>query len=393
MKVKPAYWKAVVCAAKRDGTDCSIRLTPEDSDDIWVLYNILESGDEVEAPTTRKVLHESSSGEVTGSQRLKMVLSIKVEKCDVDLLAGQLRVNGLNTKENQHVKLGSYHTLQIEPHGPDEPDYFIRLTKERWDGLAIAALEQCLNSAKDEIGAVLMEPGLSSVVLHRAGCDQPMVLHRVQVPAAVPKKKGPGNEKAIEKYISETYAAMRKYLVVEKLKAIIVGSTEATLRDEIYRRLLSEATETKDRNILDNKNKFLRLQVKSGQPSALSQALDEPRIALLLADTRTAHEKKLLDAFQKHLTNAEDNVDLTAFGTNQVLYAAEQGAIKDLLLADSLFRSTDIRERRTIAKVAETAARMGAKVTVFSPNSRCAEELEKLSGIAAILNFALFPND
>lgn len=36
---------------------------------------------------------------------MKLVLAVKAEKFEVDLVAGCLRVNGKNIKENKHVKV------------------------------------------------------------------------------------------------------------------------------------------------------------------------------------------------------------------------------------------------------------------------------------------------
>lgn len=82
-----------------------IRLTPEDSDDIWALYNIIGPGDEVEAFTMRRVLQENASGTVVDSQKVKVLLAVVAEKIDVDIKGASLRVNGKNVRENRHVKV------------------------------------------------------------------------------------------------------------------------------------------------------------------------------------------------------------------------------------------------------------------------------------------------
>jgi len=48
---------------------------------------------------------ENSSGTNVDSQKMKLVLAIKAEKFEVDLVAGCLRVNGKNIKENKYVKV------------------------------------------------------------------------------------------------------------------------------------------------------------------------------------------------------------------------------------------------------------------------------------------------
>lgn len=99
----------------------TVNLTPEDTEDIWSLYNIVAIGDEVEtvtlryphspasanSPVPRKVQLENSSGTTVDTQKIKLVLAVKTEKVDIDLAGGCLRVNGRNVKENKHVKVST----------------------------------------------------------------------------------------------------------------------------------------------------------------------------------------------------------------------------------------------------------------------------------------------
>ena len=55
--------------------------------------------------TSRKVQLENSSGTTVDSQKMKLVLAVKAEKFEVDLVAACLRVNGKNIKENKYVKV------------------------------------------------------------------------------------------------------------------------------------------------------------------------------------------------------------------------------------------------------------------------------------------------
>jgi protein pelota len=82
-----------------------IRVTPEDSDDIWALYNIIAPGDEIEAMTMRRVVQENTAGNVVDSQKVKVLLAVVAEKIDVDIKGASLRVNGKNVRENRHVKV------------------------------------------------------------------------------------------------------------------------------------------------------------------------------------------------------------------------------------------------------------------------------------------------
>uniref|UniRef100_A0A8C9VLX5 Protein pelota homolog n=1 Tax=Scleropages formosus TaxID=113540 RepID=A0A8C9VLX5_SCLFO len=89
-----------------------VTLIPEEAEDMWHTYNLLQVGDSLRASTFRKVQTESSTGSV-GSSRVRTTLTLCVETIDFDSQACQLRVKGTNIQENQYVKMGAYHTIEL----------------------------------------------------------------------------------------------------------------------------------------------------------------------------------------------------------------------------------------------------------------------------------------
>uniref|UniRef100_A0A8C2D3N2 Protein pelota homolog n=1 Tax=Cyprinus carpio TaxID=7962 RepID=A0A8C2D3N2_CYPCA len=81
-----------------------VTLIPEEAEDMWHTYNLLQVGDSLRASTIRKVQTESSTGSV-GSSRVRTTLTLCVETIDFDSQACQLRVKGTNIQENQYVKV------------------------------------------------------------------------------------------------------------------------------------------------------------------------------------------------------------------------------------------------------------------------------------------------
>ncbi|KAB1209275.1 Protein pelota [Morella rubra] len=96
----------------------SVKMVPVDSDDLWYAYNLIAPGDSVMAVTVRKVLREVASGG-RDAERVKLKLEIKVEEiADYDTLGSVLRIRGKNILENEYVKIGAFHTLELELHRP-----------------------------------------------------------------------------------------------------------------------------------------------------------------------------------------------------------------------------------------------------------------------------------
>jgi protein pelota len=66
-----------------------------------------------------------------------------------------LQISGRVALENDHVKMGAYHTLDVEV-GRD-----VRIVKEEWDSIALATVgEACVPGRGAEVGAIVCGEGL-----------------------------------------------------------------------------------------------------------------------------------------------------------------------------------------------------------------------------------------
>ena len=77
---------------------------------MWHVYNLVAIHDTIRASTFRKVTTEGSTGS-RQSQKIRLTLTLQVETIDFDTQACRLRVKGRNIEENEHVKMGAYHTI------------------------------------------------------------------------------------------------------------------------------------------------------------------------------------------------------------------------------------------------------------------------------------------
>ncbi|KAL0835268.1 hypothetical protein Bca101_087157 [Brassica carinata] len=142
----------------RDGPG-SVKMVAEDSDDLWYAYNLVSTGDSVMAVTFRKVQREVPGGG-RDSERVRLKLEVHVEEVDYDKDASVLRIRGKNILENEHVKIGAFHTLEIDLKRP-----FV-LRKAFWDSLALDTLKQASDpAASSDLAVVLMQEGLGQIFL------------------------------------------------------------------------------------------------------------------------------------------------------------------------------------------------------------------------------------
>lgn len=201
-----------------DSSGCgSITVEPRDPEDMWHIYNLIEKGDRVYATTFRKIQTQSATGSVD-SQRIKMQMEVAVESVRYDCEANVLCVKGRNCTECEHVKLGAYHTVDLELHRK------FRLAKAYWDVIAMDRLSEATDiERRAEIGAIVLHEGLAHVCLVTSTSSA--TRQRIDVP--MPKKRKGAtsqHDKALARFYELVAQAAEKYLNLDTLKCVLIAS-------------------------------------------------------------------------------------------------------------------------------------------------------------------------
>nr|XP_029144929.1 protein PELOTA 1 isoform X2 [Arachis hypogaea] len=334
----------------------SVKMVAVDSDDLWYAYNLIAPGDSVMAVTVRKVLREAASGG-REAERIKLKLEIKVEEvADYDKEGSMLRIRGKNILENEHVKIGAFHTLELELQRP-----FV-LRKEVWDSYALEVLQQASDpGASADLAVVLMQEGLAHILL----IGRSMTITRSRIETSIPRKHGP----AIAGYES----ALNKFF-------------ENVLQDQFHRHLFLEAERRQLRPIIENKSRIILVHTTSGYKHSLKEVLDAPNVMNMIKDTKAAQEVRAMKDFYDMLSNDPARA---CYGVKHVEVANERLAVQTLLITDDLFRNSDIARRQKFVELVNSVKDSGGTVHVFSSLHVSGEQLAQISGIAAILRFPL----
>lgn len=356
----------------------SVKLIPEEADDLWHVYNLVAKGDRLSAVTVRKVQRESSSGE-RDVERVKLKLEIEVEAIDYDNVGAVLRIRGKNVVENEHVKIGAFHTLEIDVQRP-----FV-LRKDVWDSMALDTLKQaCDPGASADLAVILMQEGLANLLL----VGKSVTTTSARIETSIPRKRGPaiaGYEKALNKFFENVLQAVLRHCDFSIVRCLVIASPGFT-KDQFYSRLLLEAERRELRSIIENKSRIVLAHASSGYKHSLGEVLDAPNVMSLIKDTKAAQEVKALKDFHEMMSNDPTRA---CYGPKHVEVANEQLAIQTLLITDELFRNADILTRRKYVELIESVKNTGGTAHIFSSMHVSGEQLAQLSGIAAVLRFPM----
>ncbi|KAH7914228.1 eRF1 domain 1-domain-containing protein [Hygrophoropsis aurantiaca] len=383
-----------------------VTLRPEDDEDMWHLYNLIQQDDLVRAPAIRGVKSESTTGSVE-SHRVRLNLTVQASKVEflsssapassadqppsnaasssnAPLPSAALQISGPVTSENQYVRMGAYHTLDIEHHRD------VRIEKiEGWDSVALSRVkESCVPGRGAEVGAVVCGEGTAAFCLLSEHLT--LITHRISVP--VPRKASATgtsqHEKAMTRFYSTLYDAFVRHIPYSAPGLrVIVFASPGWVRDGVYDWMLGEASRKGDK-ILGKvlREKTLKVHISSPHVHSLVEVLKSPEIVSQLKETKFAREGVVLDKFFKMLGVDEMRA---WYGPDHVCLAADRGAIGTLLISDNLFRASDPKTRRKYVSLVEGVQRKGAEVVIFSSMHESGQQLNQLTGIAAILTFPL----
>lgn len=356
----------------------SLTLIPEETEDMWHVFNLISEGDQVRASTIRKVTTESSTGSTT-SNRVRTTLTIRVEDIDFDTQACKLRLKGRNVAENAHVKMGAYHTLDVEPNRK------LTLEKAEWDSVHLDRIELATDPVKHaEVAAIVMQEGLAHICLVTSS----MTIVRTKIDVPIPRKRR-GNtanhDKSLQRFYDNVLQAALRHVNFEVVKAVIVASPGFT-RDQFMDFVWQYAARNETKILFENRAKFLSVHASSGFAHALNEILRDPAVLNRLSDTKAADEVKALETFFKTLQNDPTKA---YYGERHVQLACEAQSIETLLISDRLFRAQDVAQRRKFVKLVDDVHESGGEVKLFSSLHESGKQLDQLTGLCAILRFPM----
>ena len=219
-----------------------------------------------------------------------------------------------------------------------------------------------------------------------------MTLLRQKIEVGIPgKRKGDASkhDKGIQRFFQQVMEAMQRHFNFQVIKAVVIASPGFT-KDAFSTYLWDAAQKHNQREFIDNRTKFILAHSSSGHKHALNEVLENKEVAAKLVDTRSAQEAKALQDFYEHLMK---DTYRACYGLKHVKYANEAFAIDTLLITDELFRASSLATRKAYVALVESVRENNGTVLIFSVNHVTGEELQRHTGIAAILRQPLFELD
>ncbi|CAK9065290.1 unnamed protein product [Durusdinium trenchii] len=174
------------------------------------------------------------SGALSGAQLNR--LAEEVEAALLGELRSMMFRRLVDCEENQWVKMGAHHTLEIELNNK------LTLGKDRWDAMHLQELDEATDVHKtSEVAVLLMEAGLANFHLLTAVLAKDV--HRVSV--ALPKKRATTTnyDKALVRFFEQVYQGIKDHVNLDLVKCVLLAGP-GFVKDDFLAWMIQRATQS-----------------------------------------------------------------------------------------------------------------------------------------------------
>lgn len=352
----------------------SVKIIAEEQDDFWILYHLMAAGDIITAVTTRKVL--APNGDPT---RVRFLIELRIVDIDYDRDSCMMRLKGKALFGNDYIAEGAFHTIEIEKNKPFD------LSKKSWDKTAIETLRDgCKRPVGADLAVLLIKEGVAELYL--VGKSVSNMCARVE------GSKGKGNkvvdsEELKIMFFESVLKVFMKHVDFGVIRCVMIGGPNA-VKEQYRQYIMCESKRLRLKSILDNKSRIVVIDVGLVSKAGLSEALQNPVVMNVVKGAKCGMEVRAMKDFNDMILS---DSDWACYGPKSVDIASELAAIETLLITDELYRNADIGIRGKYAELVDSVKRTGGKVMVLSSMHVFGEQLNQLTGVAAILRFPM-PN-
>jgi protein pelota len=348
---------------KPSGTSTSAYLIiPEDSDDLFTLRRIVEVGDIVVAETSRLVKQEKEYGRPDRGERVKVRLTIRVDRVELDSSVDRLRIAGTITgTSNELVTKGVHHALSVQAGDA------ITIDKgRRWHDVELKLLKR----SGDGASFVLVAIDTQEAAVARISGTHVKVIPNIY--SGQPGKRYPTKGAGLDTFFAET-AKMVASILLENDRIIIFGPGET--RRRFYNTLEKHGLPKDRAQVVDG--------VDVAGEDGIFVFLRSPAMKEAMGATKLATVSSMLDKIMLMVQRGENRF---AMGLKDITEAAGAKAVEAVIFSDSVFNTAD---ESAVVSLLNSVESYGAKTYAVDSSTDIGLRISSLGGMVALLRYAM----
>ncbi len=340
-----------------------VKVLTQNLDDLWYLSTIVEPDDLISGKTFRKIKSQSNEEKSKDAIKKSVFLEIKAEKIEFSKTTNVLRISGIIKQAPEDIPLGEHHTFNIDENTS------ITIIKETWLKYQLDKLKEACSEKKSSLLICVHDREEAYFALFKKYGYE--VLTHIQ--GEVQKKREENTKK--ENFYSAMIAKMQEYVERYKIKQVIIASP-AFWKEDLMK-------EIKDKEL---KQMVILATCSSATKNGIDEVIKRPEVREALKQERTAKE---MNKVEELFTEIAKN-NLAAYGMKETIKASSMGAVKDLVITDSLIqKSRNENFYREIENIMKIVDQTKGEVNIISSEHEGGKKLDGLGGIGAILRFKM----
>ena len=335
-----------------------IKLMPENLDDIWHLYNIIDEGDLVRGITFRTEEGKDDKIRSKKAEKKRVKLGIRVKEIKFHEFSDRLRIHG--TIEEGPQDLGSYHTLNVDADKIDK----ISIIKEKWKHYQLERIDEAVKLRNQPLLTfVSLDEDTATIAVLRQSGVQWIADINSKRSGKMYESKDTNNE-----YFGDIISITKTNR--DKNSPLVVigpGFTRDHFIDygrskesEFFEKCHSQGTGCAGMNGVQE-------AIKTG---VIEQITKENRVVL-----ETSLVERLFEEIKKD--------GLVTYGEQDVKHALMSGAVERLLIIDILVRREEGEELLKLAK------QNNSEFTIINTMHEAGKKIKGIGGLGALLRFKI----
>jgi len=335
-----------------------IKLMPENLDDIWHLYNLVDENDLIRAVTFRTDEQKDDKIRSKKVEKKRMKLGVRVSEIKFHEFSDRLRIHG--TIEEGPQDLGSFHTLNITAEKMDK----LTIIKNEWKSHHLQRIDEAVKQ-RDQVILTFVsldEESATIAVLRQSG---------LQWIADIDSKRSGKmyeSKDTENDYFGEIISVVKTN--TQNDSTIIIVGPGFTKEHFIKH--------SKEKEPLLFKKSLVHGTGCSGI-NGVNEAIKTGVVKQITKENRVVFETELVEKLFEEIRKDE----LAAYGEKEVTNALCNGAVERLLLTDTLVRTQKGEQLLRLAK------NNNSDFTIINTMHDAGKKIEGIGGIGALLRFKI----
>jgi len=337
----------------------SISFIPEESDDLLTLRRIIKKGDKIVGDTKRVIKQDKDYSRPDKGERIKIRISLDVDKVSLDNVLDRLRVQGtISESSSDDVSHGSHHALLIKLHEG------FKLIKKQW-----TLVEKKLIKTKNHnLGFLLIAIDTENCGIGRLKGTHLEILPNIYSGSSGKRYKTSFN---IEKFFEDVQKAVTPSLKEEDVIIIFgPGETRKKFSNYLEKRLVRQKHKIE---VIDG--------IDSGGEDGIYIFTKSESMKKIMSNSKLAQVSSIIDEI---MFRANKKSKKFTMGFSETQKANQFGAIESLVFSEKVIQTED--EEKVIDFLNQVESK-GTKAYSVDSTTDVGLRVTGLGGIVSLLRF------